>query len=208
MQKIMVADVSVKEGTNKRGTYVQTTVTSDDGTKFSSFADSATSIEVGDLIEIEVVVKGNYNNFTEVKTLEKGTGQPKSSNGQDIKGASIEAQNAYSGVIQLIIHDKIKPDGSLALTALAYAASKLSQWGQSSKPITSTEEPSGDKEGKEVPEFENVGSLLNWCSAIGAEKYPNGINRKKFMEILGITDTANINISDAYQVIKEHLERS
>ena len=46
--------------------------------------------------------------------------------------------------------------------------------------------------------FKNVGELLAWC---GKE----GVDRTTFLKIVSAQDTANLNVADAYQMVKDYL---
>ena len=150
MQKVKIADVSVKKGTNDKGPWTNTRVTGEDGAIFGTFSDSAQYIGKGDLIELEPVVKGKNINFSDWNMLEKGTGAssasgtPAPANGggykkdidgmraeyvmkarlQAIERASIEAQTAYNGIISLaagVGPQERFPDDSPILEALSEA---------------------------------------------------------------------------------------
>lgn len=71
MQKILVTKVE-KKPTAKGGTVVA--IWDAAGTRFSGFKKELQAIEVGDTAEIEVEVKGDFNNINELKSLSKGTG--------------------------------------------------------------------------------------------------------------------------------------
>lgn len=74
--KIRVAQVSVKTGTNQQGKWVNTRITTEDGSVFSGFDEKLADLTEGALIEAEVVVKKGHNNIEEWKLLEEGTGKP------------------------------------------------------------------------------------------------------------------------------------
>ncbi len=80
MQKIKITKVE-KKPTEKGGVLVA--VWDTDGIRFSGFKKSLQAIEVGDTIEIEVEVKGEFNNITELKSISKGTGTAAAPIGQE-----------------------------------------------------------------------------------------------------------------------------
>ena len=170
MQKVKVAKVSIKTGTNKNGEWINTRITSDTNVVFSTFHKSAQEIVVGDLIEIEPQVSDKGNNFDEYTILEKSTAPaptPASSdsppNGaykrdteaihleyglkahlQAIERASIEAQTAYNGIISLAntrgLDDKLTP---IYEEAIAWARVKMSATLANQAPVAATGAKSG-----------------------------------------------------------------
>lgn len=137
MQKVKIAEVSIKKGTNDKGPWTNTRVTGEDGAVFGTFSDSAQNIAKGDLIELEPVVKGKNINFSEWNMLEKGTGSASTESAaaaapasgaykRDVEGirfeyqckaqivkgerASIEAQTAYNGALRLLQDGTTWPD--------------------------------------------------------------------------------------------------
>lgn len=152
MQKVRVAEVSVKEGTNEKGPWVNTRVTGDDGAVFGTFSKSAAEIKKGDLIELEPVVKGKNVNFSEWKMLEKAAASSDNGGGsasapagykrdteairleynlkaylQQVDRISIEQQSSLHRLVELVIADKLKLDNPRVKKALTWAESRFDQ---------------------------------------------------------------------------------
>ena len=130
MQKLKVSKVESKP-TSKGGTMVA--LYDDKGTRFSGFLKELQDIHEGDTVEVEIQVDGKYNNITSVKNVVKATPEQKaeavasSNETQTVERASIEAQVAFKGVIDLIING-MEVDASLKTAAMNWAGCKLKNW--------------------------------------------------------------------------------
>jgi len=142
VQEVKVADVSIKTGTNQHGPWTNTMVTGEDGSKFGTFHKSASEIKRGDVIKLEPVIKAGKTNFDTWEFVTRGpdqTGSSPASEGaqvpaggsykrdteairleyglkahlQAIERASIEAQTAYNGVIELAKGTTIEGENDL-----------------------------------------------------------------------------------------------
>lgn len=244
MQEVKVADVSVKTGTNQHGPWTNTMVTGEDGSKFGTFHKSATEIMKGDVIKLEPVIKAGKTNFDSFEFVSKGPGHnggspaaasaPAAAGGgykrdveairleyglkahlQAIERASIEAQTAYNGIIELakegiqryeyedafqeaIAWARKKMAATLETRAPSEATGAKSARGKEAAPATApapaAEEPP-DAQG-----FPHIGALLAWC----AQK---GVDRKTFMSLNQATEETlpKVDIDAAFQVVVDHL---
>lgn len=134
---------------------------------------------------------------------------------QSLERASIEAQTAYIKIMDALCAGKVELDSEPVKEAIKWAMGKLGASIQSPEVKESIVQPdieiqikpgavldklqSDSKEGTETS-FANVGALRQWCKL-------EGIETPKFLEIVGCTekDVPNINIPDAYQLVKEHI---
>uniref|UniRef100_A0A6M3XRQ1 Uncharacterized protein n=1 Tax=viral metagenome TaxID=1070528 RepID=A0A6M3XRQ1_9ZZZZ len=82
MQKATVQSVSIKEGTSAKGKWINTLITTTDGSKVGTFEHSASQLQEGDEFEFEPELKGDR---VDIKggsfKLLKATASPASSNG-------------------------------------------------------------------------------------------------------------------------------
>jgi hypothetical protein len=135
MQKIKVVKIERKP-VAKGGT--MTALFDDKGTRFSGFISELKEVAEGDLVEAEIEVDGKYNNIKAVKILEHSTTTAQSS---DItptqERASIEAQVAFKGIVDLLAASVIIPD-SLKNQAFNWAACKLKDWNKNTVDVTKT----------------------------------------------------------------------
>lgn len=113
MQKITIADISIKTGTNDKGGWTNTTLIDESGGRFSSFDTKLSHLTKGAVIEAEITVKGKFNNIGEWKLISEGapaaastTTAPQMSK-EDwakkdaIERISFEAQTAVKAVMAL-----------------------------------------------------------------------------------------------------------
>lgn len=251
MQEVKIADVSIKEGTNQHGPWTNTMVTGEDGSKFGTFHKSATEIKKGDVIKLEPVIKAGKTNFDSFEFVSKGPGHnggspvtegapagsayKRDTEGirfeyglkahlQSIERASIEAQTAYNGIIELAKGATIEGQNDLreAVTeAIAWARKKMaaslgtsvrseparSKSGDSTAaaPVeTSTpaaEEAPVDQGGEELSRFPHLGALLQWCAT-------KDIDRKTFMWLVKADESTigKVDIDEAFQIVTDHLK--
>lgn len=167
MQRIVIKDISFKTGTNDKGEWKLTNITGADGAKFGSFDHHAAELKAGDVIEAEIEIKGKNNNVKSFKVLEHTAAPAASSpapaspqpSGDTKRGmtpeawaekdrterASIEAQTAFKGIMEIIANLKsnetITVGSKLDLAysrALDWAIEKLNM---NAKPITIMSKP-------------------------------------------------------------------
>ncbi len=181
MQKVNVKEVTIKKGTNAKGEWVNTRITDDDGAVFGTFAKGASAIAKGDLIELEPIIKGRNVNFEVWNMLEKGGStsvppleakkeyQPKVDN-----SASIEAQTAYKGIVELMVAKILSAEDILSKIALAWAKARLSE----SKQIKPEVSPKPDTK-EPIPETKQPATprgTMSWatfwkqCGDLGLDK--------------------------------------
>ncbi len=80
---------------------------------------------------------GEWCNEEEVEETKEPKKEPKGESKtteSPLRQASIEAQNAFTGVVNLMVCGIIKKEDALAQTALNYASSKLSHWASQGEP--------------------------------------------------------------------------
>jgi hypothetical protein len=123
MQKIKVNKV---QPVGRDGTAIY----DENGSRFSGFQPELKYVRPGDTVGIDVKVKGNYNNITSMKILQRGTAQGAATqaggnyNGRERE--SIEAQTAFKGIIELACH--LPAEGKLGVAynkALDWALARL-----------------------------------------------------------------------------------
>jgi hypothetical protein len=123
MQKIKVNKVqpSGRDGT---------AIFDENGTRFSGFQPGLKYVRAGDTVGIDFEVKGNYNNITSMKILQRGAAQGAANQARrNYKGwerDSIEAQTAFKGIIELACH--LPAEGKLGAAynkALDWALARL-----------------------------------------------------------------------------------
>ncbi|KKK63713.1 hypothetical protein LCGC14_2991490, partial [marine sediment metagenome] len=74
MQKVTIKEILPSTAENK-----PTIITDETGAKMSGFLTELKDLNPGDVIEVELQVKGKYTNIIEVKLLEKSTQSPEKS---------------------------------------------------------------------------------------------------------------------------------
>lgn len=205
MQKIIIKEINTKTGTNDKGEWKLFNVTGSDGAKFSTFDHKAADLQVGDTIEAEIEIKGNNNNLKSFKVLEHGTtpatpASPASSapannvmSKEDwrekarIERASIEAQVAFKGIIELFTGNNYWQDGGelqakvykVADRALDWAMEKLGGAAVASVPASEPAKSKSDadkdwdniqsgSQQKQQKPF-TLGAVLTWCQSHGKE---------------------------------------
>lgn len=142
MQKIKIASIETKEGDNPKGHWISYIFTGEDKAKFSMFEPNNAGLKpsglaVGDTIDAEIEVKGKFNNLKSFTLIEHGSpiaspaagqskgGDPQRWQDSPEKRASIEAQAAWYGVVNLLVGKVIDLNNPLAQRALVWAESKL-----------------------------------------------------------------------------------
>lgn len=240
LQKVNVKSVSRKEGTGEKGPWTNTSVTGEDGAVFGTFSKSALEIAAGDLIELDPVVKGKYINFSDWNMLEKGTGSvpaastSASPNGggfkrdidgirfkyqckaQIVKGerASIEAQTAFKGIIELAPQLGQYPElVEVFQEAIAWARSKMAASLANPAPSEAagaTPAPSTADAPVETPvslpyvepdePFAHIGALLAWCKNYG-------IDRPTFIQIAKCDENAikGLDVEKTFALVKAYI---
>lgn len=238
MQEIKVKEIRGPLGKGEKKFYA---VVDEKGGEFTTFDTKIQSIKPGSVLEAEIKVEGKYVNIVKWTLLQEPETHPRNGKEpgaykrdlegiqfeyelkarlQQIERASIEAQTAYNGIIQLWCSPDSAKNAQLSeevlQKALKWAESRLDESMKPApkaepKPITKpakkpVEKPVVQANGKEVdPEhpFPNIGVLLTWCAK-------EGIDRTKFMEILEIKekDLPNVNIADAHQAIQDYLKQN
>jgi len=235
MQKVKVADVSIKKGTNDKGEWINTQITGEDGAKFGTFHKSAASLEKGDLIELEPIVKGRNVNFENWNMLEKGTGSP-GSNGkegvyrrdtegiefeyklkarlQEIERASIEAQVAFKGIMTMaaaaIAASTLPQTESLVASNEVFSGSLALalQWAEKKLSDDFDAIPTPITPSEESIEDKPAPDTFPNVGALLKWCADNGVSRPKFLELVGVkeADLPRVNIPDAVQIIREYIE--
>ncbi len=221
--KITVREVAVvKTGQSEKGDWELIKVTSDDGTGYTTFDKKAKQLNAGAVIEAEVTLKEGKASFKKfevisnpeaVATSANGGGYKKNVDGmkieyalkaklQAIERASIEAQTAYRGAIELLIKDKVFDDS----VPLIDAALK---WGLSKLTATELKEQLGsmptiggpekkEKQPNPDPKFANVGEFFTACDK-------EGVSRSDVLKAIQCkeADVSKINTEEAWQVVYE-----
>jgi hypothetical protein len=162
MQKIIIKEISFKTGTNDKGEWKLTQITGADGAKFASFDHHASELKAGDTIEAEIEIKGKNNNIKSFKVIENTAPIATLKHVEDkmspsqwaekdrIERASIEAQTAFKGIIELATYRAdLKFNGpdkfsEVLNRALDWAMEKLG-----GKPVTA---PTPQKEAVKQPD--------------------------------------------------------
>lgn len=97
MQKVTVKEVTPPTAKNK-----PTVIVTSDGSRMSGFQSDLKSVKPGAVLEVEIEVKGNYNNIKEFKEISPGSASPGNNEvyrEDPAKRASIEAETATKNVM-------------------------------------------------------------------------------------------------------------
>ncbi len=225
MKQITIAEVRHKSGTNDKGAYNSTQITDTEGSKWSTFADEQATLGVGDVVDIEMTLKDGvpvlykeyvkFGKFTVIMTSAPGFTQspllpPPTGDGMTpemweekdrIKRLSIERQSSLGHILSYI--GMLAAAGTEPTKEEVAFKDKAITWGSSrydDAPAVDTRTQADedfDNLGRDS-RFKNVGELLMWC---GEE----GIDRAAFLTIVGVKDTVGLDVSEAYQKVKDHL---
>ncbi len=224
MQELTVASVEPK-GTGDKTFYV---VKGTEGEDLTTFDAAAAGWGRGTKLNVEIKIKGKYTNIASwemVSSMPVGdlppTAAPASNGyGDDpAKRLSIERQSSAATILTYnaaLITAGIEPAAPGHRALLEEAATKALAW-LSSRFDDVTTIQTGDKLAQDIAaadfrtqadkdfanlgrdsRFKNVGELLMWC---GEE----GIDRAAFLTIVGVKDTVGLDVSEAYQKVKDYL---
>lgn len=226
MQKITVKSIELTTGTNEKGEWVKTQITSQDGAKMSSFDKKASELKEGDIIEGEIEVKGKYTNLKEWKFISSAPANPMPQSNSKmtqeqwaekdrIERSSIEAQVAFKGIVELI---STNPDASEPRLvnayhlALEWAIKKLggepyketivNKEKPAQKSTTVPEEIFPDEERKEKTENKipaTPGELCAWCLKHGKQYNASWVAKEANVK----SATEIKNVAEIYQTIKQ-----
>lgn len=195
MQKITVADIHIKTGTGKKGSWTLTIITDTSGARFSGFDKKLVDIGKGAVIEAEIEIDGDYNNIKEWKLISEGSPQDSGTGGSQMskdewaekdarERISIERQNAATNVCNLIIAGKIGVMDALGEKVLSYLSTKLDA--KTAPPKTKVGSPEAAEENTSI---QNVGDLLTRCAKIN-------VTKAHLLKLLSLDDVASIKDLD------------
>lgn len=189
MQKITVASINKKEGTNDRGPWTLVIIKDDSGSEFTSFDKKLLELTQGAIIDIEVEMRKGKANIKLWNLISEGSPQDSAPGGSQMskdewaekdarERISIERQNACTNVCNLIISGKIGIGDELGQKVMNYLSSKLD--GKASAPPASTTSPAPDNS-----PIKDVGDLLTRCARIK-------IVKTKLLALVGVADVSEI----------------
>ena len=194
MQKITVASVNKKEGTNDRGPWTLVIIKDDTGSEFTSFDKKLLDLTIGAVIELEAVIKNGKVNIKEWKLLSEGSAQvsPSGNGGSQmskedwdkkdrITRLSIEAQKKADLIVQLRIAGVIKDEHPLFQQALEWLGGGVQE--------PTKAKPGSSEAATENTPIKNVGDLLTRCAKIN-------VTKAHLLELHGLSDIAEIKDLD------------
>ena len=174
MQKVKITDIQIKTGTNDKGAWTNTRITGDDNAVFGTFHKGASQLKIGDVIELEPIVKGKNINFDKFNVLESGPAIMASDSGksgsqykrdtegirfeyelkaylQGIERTSIEAQTAFNGIVKLAEVAAVNDNMNTLIKAIAPNIwQKALEWAESKLAANMTSE--APQRPKDAPE--------------------------------------------------------
>ena len=188
MQKITIKTVT--PGLTEKS---PTVIVAVDGTKMSGFDKKLNDLLPGSMIEVELEVKGKFNNIKEWKLLQEVKSTPAAA-GSSLYTKYTNEQIAVFGTVQLLVAGTIDKESLLGKQVFAWLTGHLPELHITTQPVL----PMEKKPVGEVDLFANVGQLLEWAW----KTYK--LNSSKTLVLLGIEDTAQIkDFSEARKKIIE-----
>lgn len=225
--QITITKVESKDGEKDGRKWTLYTVYDENGTKLTTFDAAISIVGVGDVVDVDVKITPRGNNIENWVVVKKATPETAAAAGA-ISGdkdkdtrLSIERQSSAATILQHYaeLHSVELPlsyAGDLALAAtksLRWLSSrfddtpgdKLTRDVERIKRINSEvdQRTQADKDFEDLGRdslFDNVGKLLDWCGE-------QGIDRPKFMEVVGVKDSemSKVDVAEAHQKIKDYL---
>ena len=211
MQKVEIADIQIKDGVGKKGPWKLTTLLNEKGARFSTFDHKARDLNVGDVVELEPIIEGEYINFSEWNLIsETVTPQAPVSDKmskQDWADKDVQKTSSINRNVAMYILDKQireNKEDVPGVLGLSFWATLREYMGCQGPPPVKLHEPitADDLDFGETVTVNTIGDLLTWVATHGNKKY----NSTWFWNNTSITKEEASNpakLAEAFLEIKE-----